>query len=366
MPLYSQSIVHEFMIGTPSDETIGIGQTDQFQLVDRGNLLYLGKAPIREPAAFHFMEIPSGKRFTLPVPFLEYFQKNKGKLAAGSETHGGSTLALSISEFLFFDRSTDLAAFLVENRHYKISEKKFFIVTWNIRNNQILSATEIKSIRSKENRFYKVEPIGFLDEKSTGYFATYNADFKSKNSINEIWAVNSTGVQKIKEYTSTFPPSRNNAFSGTGKLVLLGYDEELADGAIFDVHSGALVSLSIPPATYGFDISADASRLILVSAKTGELQILSTDDGKKLKSVKAGTYGHTGGFWSPDEFIWVRNSGIHIYTADTFKLKKVIPIRTYFKTGNTRVQGSLIIPRRGLVLRNAMGDNGDPVKVIMR
>ena len=66
------------------------------------------------------------------------------------------------------------------------------------------------------------------------------------------------------------------------------------------------------------------------------------------------------GFWKENELIWVRNSGVHIYDAQTLKQKKLIPTSKYFK-GHVNVAGSLVLTYQYLIIRNSFEGPGSAV-----
>jgi DNA-binding beta-propeller fold protein YncE len=172
----------------------------------------------------------------------------------------------------------------------------------------------------------------------------------------------------VHTYDSKWFPYNNLAHFKKGKILIQSYAEIHESippiGRIFDLNTNSFLQISIPVVSYGSVFSKDGTKLYLASGQTGELRVIDADTGQLLQKSKLGTHGHTLGFWKDNELVWVRNSGLHIYDAQTLKQKKVIPTSKYFK-GNVNVSGSIVLPYSAVLVRNGFEGPGDAVGFLM-
>ncbi|GBF51715.1 hypothetical protein LPTSP4_32530 [Leptospira ryugenii] len=363
--LFSSQIVSETLqdrFSLNSDFNIRPSQymTESPFLVDRNRLLYIGKTINIDVPSLHFYEFATKSKLTFSPPIREYFLSHKELIFPGVEALKENYLPVYISEFLFFDREDGLLGMIVEQSHYKLPEKKFYFVVWNLEEKDIEHFQEIDTRKNSDYDRYAVAlPIAYDEEAKTAYFA-YGVDASLKNKevkdVNtKVFSYSARNLTLLYSYISHRFPYHAAYHSGVKKILIQTYAEShqkpAPDGILLDLDSLVATVIPVPFVSYGTTFSKSGDRLYLCSAENGNLWVLDTKTGKTFQTAKLGTLGHSLGFWKEGELVWVRNSGVFVYDPITLKQKKVIPLTKYFK-GQINVAGSLLIPYQGLLVRN--------------
>ncbi|MCZ8156778.1 MAG: hypothetical protein O9264_11695 [Leptospira sp.] len=369
LSLMGESVLDRFSLDTDFKIRPSFYATDSPFFVNRSKHIYIGKTMNSDVQGVHLYDTKSKTKTFLSPPIDDYFLKHPELLIQGTEKLKVERLPVYISDLLFYDEQIGKMGIFIEHNHYQLTGNKSFFAVWDLEKNEISFLKELRSDLLKDSPSYSIIlPIGFDEKKDAAYFTfATDLDMKNKSASDvkiEVFRFVDDNLEVIQSYMSNRFPYHPVAHWEQGKILIQSYAEiheaPSPNGRLIDISSGEGITVSVPVVPYGATFSKDGKLLYLASSQTGELSVLDANKGTQIKKLKLGTHGHTMGFWKENELIWVRNSGVHIYDAQTLKQKKLIPTSKYFK-GHVNVAGSLVLPYQYLIIRNSFEGPGSAV-----
>ncbi|MBW2701580.1 MAG: hypothetical protein JRF33_12255 [Deltaproteobacteria bacterium] len=334
----------------------------KLRIMDRGNLVYVGKGMWQEQERFILRQLDDGKEVELKAPLAEFFAAHPETFPAAEGTGFPDYF---VEKLLFVDREGLRAGIHLVKKERKKKRYSHYHLGWDMKNN-VIDRFDLLGVRDKKTvRLLSVMPIAYRPVQKEIILqvqAWRQTNDESKINDQKLIGFAPDAKREIASWTTKLDARRNFLDSDGKRVLIVEYAEQgsagpLPSGHVLDLETGAKQSFPVPVTSYGATFTPDGKKLYVYSNQARIIWIIDLASGKKIKQVKVGGGGHALAWGPAGRVMLLAHRGL------TFLDPKKLTRRQFFPTAKV-FSGRAWIPGSVLTKNQAIMRNGKELVIV--
>ncbi len=334
----------------------------KLRIMDRGNLVYVGKGMWKEQERFILRQLDDGKEVELKAPLAAFFAAHPETFPAAEGTGFPDYF---VEKLLYVDREGLRAGIHLVKKERKKKLYSHYHLGWDMKNN-VIDRFDLLGVRDKKTvQLLSVMPIAYRPAKKEIILqvqAWRKTDDDIKINDQKLIGFGPDTRREIASWTTNRDARRNYLDSEHKRVLITEYAERGTPGPppsghLLNLETGARQTFTLPVTTYGAAFAPDGKKLYAYSNQTKVIWIIDLASGKKLKQVKVGGGGHALAWGPAGRLMLLAHRGL------TFLDPKKLTRRQFFPTAKV-FSGRAWIPGSVLTNNQAIMRNGQELVIV--
>jgi hypothetical protein len=322
-------------------------------VMDRGNLVNIGRGLFKEQDVFYFFDTRSLQQFKVKAPIAGFLESN---LETFPKARGAGWPKYATNRLLFYATIDKRAGILFNDTEGFV--RRLFFLLWDLETNTISRFDELGT-GNLRGRWMDVLPLGYDPELRQGIVRMLILE-KATSNMPATVKLMTLGTAKPRVIATVElrrhlkdPPYFDY---GLRRAMLVEYGENPLKGPkptgyLIDLDRGKVVQCRIPVVAYGVAFGPGGKKVYVNSYQTGEVWAIDGRSGKRLSKRKVMRGGWALGFVAPDKLLMLNGRGFHFVNPKTLKRTKFLPYRNLGPAPHL-IERSFIRPGRAYVWKS--------------
>ena len=334
----------------------------KLRIMDRGNLVYLGKGLWQEQERFILRQLDDGKEVEIKAPLAAFLAAHP-EIFPGAE--GTGFPKYYVKKLLFVDRASLRAGIHMVSQDRKNKIYSHYYLGWDMKN-KVIDRIEPLGIKDKKTvRLLSVLPIAYRPARKEMVVQVQSwmqTDDDTKSHKQNLIGFGPDSRREIASWTTKSDARRNYLDSEHKRVLITEYAERGTPGPppsghLLDLETGERRTFTLPLTTYGAAFAPDGKKLYAYSNQTKVIWIIDLASGKKLKQVKVGGGGHALAWGPAGRLMLLAHRGLIFLDPKKLTRRQFFPTTKVFSE-RAWIPGSLMTKKQAIMR------NGDELVIV--